>query len=1139
MKMEVSALRRRVVIIAFSIILVSAFYFVPKSFTGFVLYSEIEHDVDGEGTVYPNGTDSINASGDFSDTWSNDSSHERIDRLTNIIRWDYFFQTSYNVTPPAEIKILGYMRSTAESTNISLYDYSGDQWNYLGELPAGTTYIDVEILLSYPSYNISNFVNNSGYIQILFEDLQRSAGSLYIDYLAINVTVSPLYDLWFNVTNSTGDAVGNGQNFTRFESEVNVSALWNASGVNSSYAWLNVSGNVNEVQFAHYDSNDNWTNYTLNFSNYTLFPVAGNVSMKLKAYDEFFQQNWTTEMRYLYLWSNASMGGITMNGSVYADNMTIVNGTTHMVSCLVNDSYSGAGIPGYNVSFYINGSFNSSALTNTSGWANFIYTDATPEDANYSLSCNMTDEPGVYYSASALNKTNATVYVITDSDNPMFHENWFEYGGIRLDNRSGYHETGFYRNVTLVANVSDNTSYVTALLAEVTYGTPSTVINHSMAKFGDGLWRFSFDNSDPTRSVNSSLNFSFYFEDARGNHNFADVQGPGGTLSPNSSMTINLTHWESNGTIYNRGENLTFSAYDVNGFIYEGANWSLELLKYNVSANESSSGGVSHFNYTLNASAPPGNWTAWVNTSWSINNGSSTFYFNATDVLTTAFSQPTAGANYKTYEPIVPIVSVSSLEGKPLPWNVTVNLTCYGGQTFTLIRSADSYALSSADSDECKAPGDYSVPFTLTANVTDPKNNTAEIETLDLRTVDQSGGGGTTTSSGGGGGLPLCNCTEWVDVSCGSGDCTTDEMYQERVCTPSGCDTEERCIEKSVCTDIKNFDFSADMDTVSVKQGENATVIFHVDNTGNKEFELSVSLGHGCCKVFPAFTSFALGKKTTVSVPITIHAPLTEETGEYVLSVKFAEKEFDKTKSVKIVVVENDMLSGLDDMEDLIEELRAEIDALSGVGVDVTYLTSLLENAQASLQSARESVTLDDLEVLSAGFSEASAAMENVNGMMLPARMQGFFNRNMANMAFVIIIVFFMIYMLMQVLLPPLTLNRRISKLEKKIKDIDSARKETEKQWMMRKIDDEAFRDLIQKRKDEKNMAVSELKRLKKEAVSPIESKFSPGAILGWVTAKPRKLAGKFKREEKKEENRMEQVQRMLRERQKKMEHDE
>ncbi len=1120
MNLEDGAPKNRVIIIAISIALVFLIFALPAQFTGFAVYSVTEETADGENTTFENATMS---SGNYLDTQNNDASSQTLSEVQEgsvyILKWNYDFNTTYNISAPVRIDFFLDVRPF-EKINLSIYNFTGSSNYYINETSGGAWQVITGTIFQNPDLNLSHFVNNNNQIKIVIEDTDKTDNlghTVQIDYLAINVTVSPLYDLGFLLVNSTGDSVGNGKNFTRSESGLNASALWNASGVNASYAWLNASGTVSEAQFPHYDSNYNWTNYTLEFDNYTLFPTAGNVSVRLKAYDDFYQQNYTHETRYFCLWSNASVSNISVNESAYDDNITIANGTAFAISCLVTDYFSSESIAGHNVSFHVNHGYIGSALSNSSGWASHTHTDASAGDADYDVRCNITDEPGVYYYRGPYNSSNETVHVIGDGDKPYFIENWFEHNGQRIN------ETGFHRNASIVLNVTDDTSYVSSATAQVTF-SGSTDINHTMTQGQDGLWRFEFDGSGLWKSLNESITVTFYYMDAGGNLNSTDPAGTN-ALSINWTMHINLTHWEGNDTLYNRGENLTFHAYDVNWFLYEDVNWSLEVLKYNGSANESWSGeDVTHFNYTLNASAPPGNWTVWANASHMGNNGSAAFAFNVTDVLDPFFHAPSAGSVYQPSQDITNAVKVRVNYGRGglVPWNLTVNLTCTNpGGVFTLVRSGDDYVLN----DTCMAPEFYSTGFQLTANFTCPYNNTNMLESISLSTADEDDGNGGSPSSSPSSSsyvTPTCNCTEWEDMGCGSGNCTEAQMYQERVCTPAGCETEERCIKLAQCTDIKNFNVTAVTDVVEVTQGKNGTALFTVENTGNKDFELVLNFAEEPFTVFPEFDSFELPQKSQVSVPIVVHASLSQEPGEYVITVKFTEKEFEKMQSIRILVNENDMLRELEDLNETINTLSAEAEKLSGMGIDVTDLLRRIEEANTFYQKAEAGIPDDDLEAVDEAYMEVSIVMEDINSLMLQIRIQGFFLESRYNIIAAFTLFILMLYVLLEVIRPPLTLGRRIRKLEKRLKDVDEARKETERQWTQRKIDDTAFRNLIQKRKDEKNMITSELKRLREESEIPVQSKLSPVALGRWVSAGPRKLFRRNPKEKKPEKNKPE-----------------
>jgi len=48
-------------------------------------------------------------------------------------------------------------------------------------------------------------------------------------------------------------------------------------------------------------------------------------------------------------------------------------------------------------------------------------------------------------------------------------------------------------------------------------------------------------------------------------------------------------------------------------------------------------------------------------------------------------------------------------------------------------------------------------------------------------------------------GCITCSCTSWVNGACGAGGCSPTQRQQTRTCTPSGCDTESRCIDDPNC----------------------------------------------------------------------------------------------------------------------------------------------------------------------------------------------------------------------------------------------------------------------------------------------------------------------------------------------------
>lgn len=50
-----------------------------------------------------------------------------------------------------------------------------------------------------------------------------------------------------------------------------------------------------------------------------------------------------------------------------------------------------------------------------------------------------------------------------------------------------------------------------------------------------------------------------------------------------------------------------------------------------------------------------------------------------------------------------------------------------------------------------------------------------------------------------------CSCNTWTNGACGGGGCPSNQRYQTRTCTPSGCSSETRCIADTACDSSDPF----------------------------------------------------------------------------------------------------------------------------------------------------------------------------------------------------------------------------------------------------------------------------------------------------------------------------------------------
>jgi len=58
-----------------------------------------------------------------------------------------------------------------------------------------------------------------------------------------------------------------------------------------------------------------------------------------------------------------------------------------------------------------------------------------------------------------------------------------------------------------------------------------------------------------------------------------------------------------------------------------------------------------------------------------------------------------------------------------------------------------------------------------------------------------------------------CTCESWTNLGCGQSPCTSDQMKQTRLCDPSACDSESRCVADSSCVTEETTTIKAEENT--------------------------------------------------------------------------------------------------------------------------------------------------------------------------------------------------------------------------------------------------------------------------------------------------------------------------------------
>jgi hypothetical protein len=814
------------------------------------------------------------------------------------------------------------------------------------------------------------------------------------------------------------------------------------------------------------------------------------------------------------MWSYAGINEIGSNETLNQNK--VLGGQPIIFFCRVVDSNSSWPVFGYNVSFYNESNYIGSNLTNATGYAVHNYTEPNPNPANYTISCNISDQPGIFYDASIDNSDGLILQVIEDPYPPVIYNFWFEQQNVVTNG------TNLYSNLTIFTKISDNLTSIKNASVNITYPDNTSVIENMDEQAG-GVWRFVFNENETGVALNQTGNYSAFMTtyDIADNANSSEKEN----FTVYSTYTVTMTDYVENLT-YNLGENLTLYATDVNGLVVPDVNWTfVNITRFGENeTNLTNESGYldTAFVYFVNPTDSLGNWTLRANVSKSGNTGSGTFYFNVTDVLMPYFLPDLyAGRRYglsrnvNADTPIKARVNYSRVA--TAEYNMSVNLS-YGGVNYTLGKEGGTPTYSNA-SITITTPGEYDTPFTIHVYASDQYNNTG-YNSITMRTVvkpSTNGGSPSSSSPFTGAPAPVCNCTEWVDDECGIGNCTSFEMSQTRTCLPSGCDVESRCISHPQCAEKHDFEFYLSENEIELQQGKYQKVRVTVNNTGNAAINVTLTAESDCIYIQMP-NEMNLGVGASGDVFMTLHVPLNQTPDVCEVTAILTSGSTEKTKGVGVTVTRNEDLIILEEQQQKLLELESRISELSSSGVDVTGLLELKTQTEQLIQQAMFNVQSDDSTSLGNNVDELAALVIGMENSMTLLSIYKFVLDNRLYIITIIVLSIMISYMVTQVLLPFSRLGKDMVLLAKKEKELVLTRVNTEKQYFKRQIDERTFQSILAKKQEEILKTRGQLSEMTNERNNLIKSRLSPVSLGNWLVGGPKRLYAKLKGREKKPE---------------------
>jgi hypothetical protein len=256
---------------------------------------------------------------------------------------------------------------------------------------------------------------NSSYIKIRYKPVNMSSSQIRLVAGAGSCNLSSQPESWTETLCYNAS----------FQSAANITILVNSTGKDGSYRYLYVdyvciadsSGNCTSMDSGFAPARTLASQAYMRSGNGT-WQVPANESLGLRrilanSSGPNHVQNFSTVQVYLFGFSNISLINLSSAYCTYNQTFQCMSNGTIDYYCIALDANLSSGIHNYNVSFFMNGSYMGSNMTNSSGYA--IFRNST-DTGVYNISCNISDtiyEPGTYYNTTENSSASMIVEMIS------------------------------------------------------------------------------------------------------------------------------------------------------------------------------------------------------------------------------------------------------------------------------------------------------------------------------------------------------------------------------------------------------------------------------------------------------------------------------------------------------------------------------------------------------------------------------------------------------------------------------------------------------------------------------------------------------------------------------------------------------
>ena len=590
-----------------------------------------------------------------------------------------------------------------------------------------------------------------------------------------------------------------------------------------------------------------------------------------------------------------------------------------------------------------------------------------------------------------------------------------------------YQLVNLYDINSIYANVSDN-SLVDNVSFELYYPL-GAVLNYTAEIVSQGRYKLDFSGINETGKYDCKV----YAFDVVGNPAYSNC-----TFSFNATDDYNVSV-VTDYTVYNKGDTMYFTVVvnDVNNRIVDGYNLTLILndsssLEYlvdnlitdstyrEISGSDMPTVDRTDAIYIVNASVYK-----------SGNGGSSAVNFTVSNILFTEITSLAFG-DYFSVGSAVPInVTVSNRRGEGVS-DARVKATC-GSFVYEVEHVTSNLYVYL----------DYLAPslesFGVIVDSIDSSRNGARnsvvLTTIESVSPDPSGPGGGSDGSGGAGGAGAVdgNWTRTAD----------DEVVPEK-----------EVVKR------RSFDFILMDSEVEVVQGFNSTFYGHVMNTGDVPLVVMTRVSKECCDV-SVENEFALPVGSGFDFPVEVHVPLRVLPGDYVVDIALLSGSSEKSKTVTLVVSENQDVLLMQRLKSVLAEIGSEIEMYDSEAFDVSELKQLFSEVERLISVAEGAVEDDDIAVLQRAVLGLQLQMTEIKSKLMWFKVKKFLLDNKEMILLLFFMMFFSIYLLTEIVLPYMMLGEALVKLNRGRRIVEKTKKSAEKQYFRRQIDETVFNRIM------------------------------------------------------------------------------